>query len=152
LTALLPTPARKKVCFARAYDANHLKTHPAQRVTAIVLALHYRHEPAPQDPDPFGFAMSLKRRRGERALSTAGNCRTLQPLTADFLAKLEPAQRAALEKERSALKGGPALQCYVECDGGGLLVERAGGAEALLVHLDRIRMTTACGDEEDAIE
>lgn len=152
LAALLPAPNRKRACFARAYDANHLTAHRAQRVTAIVLALHYRHDPAPRDPDPFGFALSLKRRADRRALSTAGNCRTLQPLDADFLAKLEPAQRAALEKERSALRGGPALECYVECDGGGIIVERAGDAAALLVHLDRIRMANGCGEEENAIE
>jgi len=152
LAALLPQPTRKQVCFARSYDAGHLKSHPRQRVTAVVFSMSYRHEPTDDDPDPYEFGLSLKRKTSKRTLYAAGNCRTLKPLDADFLAKLEPDQRTALENERKALRGGPALQCYIECDGVEVFVERAADAGSLLIHLDRLRMTTACGDDEDAVE
>jgi hypothetical protein len=152
LARLLPSAERRKVCFAHRYDAAHLRRHPLQRVTAVAFLLVYRHQPANDNPNAFAFAMSLKRKGATKTRYGSGLCRELKPLDPQFLESLEPAARAALQQERKDLKGGRALNCYVECDGGGVIVERATSGEALRVHLDRMRMSTACGDDEDAAE
>src|SRR3990172_4086464 len=41
LRALLPPGPDAALCYARTYDAEHLKQHPQQKVTGVVLFLRY---------------------------------------------------------------------------------------------------------------
>lgn len=46
LANILPPEVGRRVCYARSYDAEHLKAHPKQKVTEIRFRLaYYRHDP-----------------------------------------------------------------------------------------------------------
>ena len=131
LGRLLAPVHGRKVCFARSYDAAHLKRHPKQKVTALLLRLEYhRHDPDPphypQGQRNYYFRMAAKVKGQQKTLHASGEC----------------------------VKGENAIGCGVECDGGGVAVERAPKGDAIIIRLDdRIRMTRGCdGDEDNTID
>ena len=130
---LEPVPGRK-VCFARTYDAAHLRKHPKQKVTAVVFQLkYYKHDPDKERPEGqrnYYFDMSAKVKGRKKTLHTAGEC---------------------------GPQDGGAIRCFVECDGGGISIKRDRTPDGLLVGFDRLgrlRMTVGCGadDEENTVD
>ena len=133
LKALLPPAPDAALCFARSYDARHLAKHPQQKVTELMLFLRYvtlgeddailnATEGGGSEKQYFRYdftlAASVKGR--SRALYASGDCASAE-----------------------------AIGCGVECDGGGVEIEPvAGRPDALLLRLERIRMTLGCGDGE----
>lgn len=123
LAQLLPPNPGAKLCYARSYDAAHLKQHPKQTVTNVTFMMRVVGYDrgggyVTRNPDHIGyqFAMAVKRRIG-KPLRAAGDC-----------------------------SGGTGVQCVVDCDGGGLKVEKlAAGGDLLLRLLERgIRMHGDC--------
>lgn len=123
-----------RACFSRVYDAKHLQAHPDQRVTQIDFRLaYYIFEPNENYPQGqrnyyFHLLAELRDRKSARPLSSMGECTP----TAD----------------------GRGIWCGVDCDGGGIMIERRDG-DKLLVDLEatgRIRMTEGCGEDEEGID
>lgn len=130
LAELLAPEPGASICYARTYDADHLKRHPDQTVTSVLFSLEYfRHDPDDYFPDGqrnyyFGMGVNLRDRPG--LLSTGGEC-TL---------------------------GEGTIWCGVDCDGGGVLLKREGSG-VILIDLEstgRIRMNGCGGGEGDAID
>jgi hypothetical protein len=128
LGKLLAPVHGRKICFARAYDGAHLKKHPKQKVTALLFRLeYYRHPPDPphypQGQRNYYFRMSAKVKGQHKTLYASGEC----------------------------VAGDNSIGCGVECDGGGVSVERDPKGEAIIIRIDdRIRMTQGCdGDDEN---
>lgn len=134
LKALLPSAPGAALCYARTYDADHLKRHPRQLVTEMVLSLRYVvldedrvvHE-ATEDSGTkkryfqYDFTLAARTRGQSETLYASGDC-----ASAD------------------------AIGCGVECDGGGIGIEPVGGGSTgVLVRLERIRMTLGCSDGPD---
>jgi hypothetical protein len=128
LGKLLAPVHGRKICFARTYDAAHLKKHPKQKVTALLFRLEYhRHDPDPphypQGQRNYYFRMAAKLKGQPKTLYAAGEC----------------------------VPGGKSIGCGVECDGGGVAVERDAKGEAIIIRLeDRIRMTLGCDGDDEA--
>lgn len=130
LGGVLPPEHGRSVCFARAYDAEHLRRNPGQRVRSLVLHVrHHRHEPDPvtrREQRNYYFTLAA-RVKGERGrLVATGEC-----------------------------GAGDVSGCGPECDGGGFTLTREPGGTLLLdlSRYKRLRMTRGCGggdDEEDA--
>ena len=135
LKALLPPGDEAQACYARTYDAAHLKKHPKQKVTDMVFFLRYsalsEEERALTFSGQHGhdfrydFTLAAKLRGGAETLYASGECGSTSR-----------------------------IGCGVECDGGGVELDpKADAPGALLVRLDRdysfIRMTPGCGDEEE---
>lgn len=121
----------RSVCYARVYDAEHLRRNPGQKVRSLVLQVrHYHHKPSKFSPDGqrnyyFALAARVKGERGR--LVATGECGA----------------------------GGDLSGCGPECDGGGFTLTRGPGGTLLLDLSDykRLRMSRGCGggdDEEDA--
>jgi hypothetical protein len=133
LNALLTPAPGSKACYVRSYDAAHLRTHPRQRITAMkfLLAVEaYDPKPQgktrPQDLYYYTFAMSVSRRADKRLLRTSGDC---LGLSAD------------------------GVSCVVDCDGGGVTLDKMPPAGSLIVRLrdDGIRMFHDCDDEQGVL-
>jgi len=124
---LAPEPG-SKACYRRVYDKAHLATHPRQTVTAMTFLIRVvrydaqgeRHQTPATKPDDwigYQFAMAVERRREGRTLRTSGDC-----------------------------FGSESARCSVDCDGGGVTLEKA-EPDALLVRLPDdygIRLSSAC--------
>ena len=128
LAALLALQAGNKACYARSYDAAHLRAHPRQRITAMKVLLTvqaYDPKPAdaktPQDLVYYPFAMSLARRGDKRLLQTSGDCMS-----------------------------GENISCVVDCDGGSVTLDKMPRASALIVRISEygVRMFHDCDEEE----
>ena len=126
---LAPVPGRK-VCFARTYDARHLRAHAKQKVTALLFQIrYYRHEPDqyyPQGQRNYYFDMAAKVKGRSKTLYTSGEC---------------------VPHENG-------IGCGVDCDGGGVAIKRDDKSGGLLVSFpearSRIRMKIGCdGDDEE---
>jgi hypothetical protein len=112
LADLVAPQAGNKACFARTYDAAHLREHPKQRVTAVSFLL--RAQAYDESARSWGlekalyysFAMSVQRRGDKRRLRTGGDCME-----------------------------GEGISCAVDCDGGGVTLEKAAQGDSLLVRL-----------------
>lgn len=115
MVQFLPATPGQKGCYARSYDAEHMRQHPKQRVTGMTFLLraigvadsgNWVLDPAGKYARVnYQFALSVAR-RGERALRAAGHC---------------PDGKDAL--------------CIRECDGGGVTLEKAADGDALVVRL-----------------
>ena len=116
LAELLPAEPGRKACYARSYDAAHLRDHPKQRVTSVTFFLRvvgldangdkfFALRAEPYDRIQYEHVIALTRRGTKRKLSAGGYC-----------------------------SGDVTAQCAVECDAGGLTLEKA-GADALLIRL-----------------
>ena len=108
LLKFLPPEPGKHICFARVYGADHLASHPKQKVTEIEFRLAY-HRFEPDENFPAGqrnyyFEVLAKRRGDDKRLTAFGEC--------------SPA--------------GQSISCSIDCDGGGMVAERAGKHEILL--------------------
>jgi hypothetical protein len=129
------------ICFTRSYTEAHMRTHPKQLVRRLSLMVEVEHI---KDDDlyRYNFVMRADVRGKRKTLETSGECGW-----------------AYAEKPRE----GRLIGCSVECDGGGVEIERQrGSTDTLLMHLadvdaagqhsgraGRIRMA-ACGDDEEA--
>lgn len=103
------------------------------RVTGLVLSLAPSSD-APSEPYRFILSVTLK---GRRTLRASGPCQPIDPVKTGL---------------RSGAPGtAKALGCWVECDGGGVAVERLLSGEGLTLAFDRsgLRMTPGCSDEDD---
>jgi hypothetical protein len=128
LAKILAPVHGRKTCFERTYDADHVKRHPKQKVTALSFQIRYhRHPPARAFPDGqrnYYYVLSARVRGENKALYSSGEC----------------------------VPGRSGFACSPDCDGGGFGVDLERGGDALLVRLhDRLRMTLGCdGDDEGA--
>ena len=124
LLEVIPPEAGRKVCYTRRYDAAHLRAHPQQQVTALTLIIRVQQyedvsrATRPEDKVYFHFALSMQRRHEKRTLSTSGGC--------------------------FGASGG--ITCGVDCDGGGMKLEKLPQADALMMRLDDrgIQMYSDC--------
>ena len=126
---LLAATPGVRVCYARQYDAAHLRGHPQQRVAGITLAIR-----------TFGFD-----NKGEWVLKADAPHKYTRALFAIRFARRggKPAQLTQGECQNGEMTVG----CFVECDGGGFHIQQDG--KALLLHLaeDGIRIDDC--DEKD---
>lgn len=131
LHALLTPSAGNKACYARSYNAAHLRAHPRQRVTAMkfLLVVEAYDPPSskvdrPEDRFYYTFAMSVMRRGDKRVLTTGGGC-----------------------------SSGEAILCAVDCDGGSVALDKMPPAGSLIVRLNEhgIRMFHDCDGEEGVL-
>jgi hypothetical protein len=132
LKALLPPGPDAQICFARTYDATHLKKHPKQKVTDMVLFLRYS-------------ALSEE----ERALTFSGQHG--HDFRYDFTLAAKLRGNAETLYASGECGSTNRIGCGVECDGGGVELDpKADDPGVLLVRLDRdysfIRMTPGCDD------
>src|SRR5262245_39782489 len=158
INKLIPQRPGKTVCFAGDFDdvpldEEHVTPPPTRdgvatyrftthRVRRAVLQLEYaRMAPHPDSDAPghdrlytFTLAVHLADRKGP--LHAAGHCDWRNH---DFKTK-----DGVVHVPRTT----SALECGIECDGGGMTVERVKGTAALTLRLDphqRLRMTASCG-------
>ena len=131
LGKLLPPVHDRKICFARTYDAAHLRRHPKQTVKSVLFQIRYhRHDPAKEYPEGqrnYYFGMAAKVRGQTKTLYASGEC----------------------------VPGKGRIHCGVECDGGGVVVERDGSAGLAISFSrisERIRMTVGCDGEDNTVD
>ena len=121
---LAPTPG-ERACFARTYDAAHLKIHPEQKVTAMLFQLqYYKYQPNeyfPQGQRNYYFRVSINLRGGDETLYLYGEC--------------SPWERS--------------IFCGVDDDGGGLTIAPRGNG-GITVGWDALisRLRTSVGPYE----
>lgn len=128
LARILPPVPNRKICFARSYDAAHLKRHPKQKVTALQFQIRYhRHDPSKENPEGqrnYYFDMAAKLRGYRKTLFASGEC----------------------------VPGEGTIHCGIDCDGGGVLVAHDDKTGVLTIRFaDRhshLRMSVGCGGEE----
>jgi len=78
---ILPAEPGRKACYARIYDAKHLRDHPKQKVGSLIFFLRVSGYDASgaydflkPDHIMYQFAIEVKRRNDKRALHTSGDC------------------------------------------------------------------------------
>jgi len=111
---ILPAEPGRRGCWRRIYDARHLSSHPRQTVAEMTFFLRVKaydakgNEVAHGDHVFHNFALAVKRRGEASARVTSGDC-----------------------------SGETAMQCAVDCDGGGAKIERAPkGDDGLVLRLE----------------
>jgi hypothetical protein len=111
---ILPPEPGRKACWHRVYDAKHLAAHPQQKVTELTFFLRVSGYDAGgsyifKNPDHifYNFAISLKRRGNKRALAIGGDC-----------------------------LGDNAVECVVDCDGGGVTIDKLPSGDGLSISLE----------------
>ena len=127
LGKLLPPVHDRRICFARTYDAAHLKRHPKQKVTALLFQLrYYRHNPEKEYPEGqrnYYFGMAARVKGQKKTLSGSGECGA----------------------------GAKGIHCGVDCDGGGVDLQHDPRTGTLTVSFeDRhsyLRMSVGCGED-----
>jgi hypothetical protein len=132
LGKLLPPVHDRKVCFARTYDAAHLREHPKQKVQSLLFQIRYhRHDPEkgnPQGQRNYYFGMAAKVMGQTKTLYASGECTS----------------------------GGGGIHCGVECDGGGVDLRHDPKTGTLTLSYDklipRIRMTVGCDGEDNTVD
>ncbi len=131
LKALLPPGPDAALCFARTYDAAHLKQHPKQKVTEMILFLRY-------------IALS----EDEAILIATDDGGTAkQYFRYDFTLAAKVKDRGQTLYASGDCASDEGIGCGVDCDGGGIDIEPvAGKDDTILVRLTRIRMTLGCSD------
>ena len=131
LAGVLAPKHEASVCYARTYDAAHLKQHPQQKTTQVLFRLRYfdhrQDKDDPMDQQNYYFTLGVKQKGRAKLLRADGEC--------------------------SATATG--FRCGVECDGGGVTIAPDANAATLLIDLGRdgrIRMTQGCDEETNAVE
>lgn len=114
-------------CYARRYDARHLKAHPRQRVTSMTVArttaIRHGSQTWPVEGDFLMLTLTL-RGKGGRVVSGGATC--------------------------AGMTEGGRLRCWSEvCDGGAIIVSAAPGGR-LKLELDRFSVTGCDGEDEAA--
>jgi hypothetical protein len=134
LKALLPAGPDAALCFARAYDAEHLRKHPQQEVTELILFIRY----ITLDED-------------EATLVATDDGGTMkQYFDYDFTLAAKVKGRSETLYASGDCASAEGIGCGVDCDGGGIALEPiAGNPDELVVRLERIRMTLGCGEGEE---
>jgi len=126
LVAIVAPVPGQKACFSRSYDAGHLRQNPKQQVTAMVFELLYVRIPS-AEIQRYVFGMSAKLRARRDAVYASGQCET-------NVGAAYPAGNL----------------CSVDCDGGGVSIEKIANSDAIYVHLDTpangIIMGPPCGE------
>lgn len=121
---ILPPEPGRKACFRRVYDAKYLQAHPQQNVTELLFFLRVSGYDRSGNyvfdkPDHifYNFAISVRRRNDKHSLRTGGDC-----------------------------LGSDVPQCVVDCDGGGVTIEKppSGGGLSLRIHDDGIAFGGDC--------
>jgi hypothetical protein len=114
LAPILAPDADARICFQRRYDRNHLRAHPSQKVAELTLFLYVhgydaKGETVKADPDyiSYDFALSGRRRADRKTLDTSGRC-----------------------------FGVDKVRCNVDCDGGGVSLEKSANGPGVLLKLD----------------
>jgi hypothetical protein len=128
LADIVPATPGARVCFARSYDAKHLREHPRQRVAGVTFLIRStgfddRGEWVLKPDGKYKytrylFAIRFAQRDGNRAPTTSGEC---------------------AEAEKTG--------CHVECDGGGFALEKSGDGLLLRLLDEGIRIDDC--DEKD---
>jgi hypothetical protein len=128
LAELVPPVPGRSACFARRYDAAHLKAHPVQQVTSLALRIRY-HRHAPDAANPAGqrnyyFTLAATTREREAPRLSSGECSA----------------------------PGASIVCAVECDGGGFRLLREGPGSLLLdlTRFGRLRLSRSCQEGDEA--
>jgi hypothetical protein len=111
------TQGKSYVCFARRYDAAHLKQHREQKVTAMKLLV--TAEMVPEDKAlNYSFTLGMKFRDRKGDFQSSGSC----------------GHPMAQEQAPDTLM----LGCGVDCDGGGLSVALANADQSVLVSIGEL--------------
>ena len=136
LLTLVPAVDKAESCFLRRYDGSHLKAHPRQRVERVGLCIDVERILPEEKVDPiryrYNFSFAAKIEGRAKPATTGGECGYAYVPAAE-----QPPRK------------GQAIQCGVDCDGGGITVESRKGGTELLVRLDRIRVAGGCGADDD---
>jgi hypothetical protein len=128
LFAVKAVDKKTYACFVRRYDADHLKQHPLQKVSAMKMLMTV--EKSEEDAGlQYGFRLGLSFRGRSAAFSSGGGCSDAKALSDG---------------------GGMMISCSVDCDGGGLYVTLATGDKSVVVDLDEIRIWDVNKPDEDA--
>lgn len=131
LKALLSPGQDAASCYARRYSAEHLKQHPKQKVTEMMLFLRYvtlgeddailistDNGDTSKQYFRYDFTLAAKVRDHSQTLYASGDCASAE-----------------------------GIGCGVDCDGGGIEIEPVAGKNGtILVRLARIRMTLGCSE------
>ncbi len=134
LKALLPPAPGAALCFTRTYDKAHLKRHPHQRVTEMILSLRYVHL---SDEDAI-------------LVATDDGGTVKQDFQYDFTLAAKTRDHGETLYASGDCASGEAIGCDVECDGGGIGIDPIAGKDGtILVTLERIRMSLGCADGPD---
>jgi hypothetical protein len=116
-------------CFVRRYDADHLKQHPLQKVSAMKLLLTV--ESVPDDPAlQYSFRIGVNFRNRPGNFDSSGSCGRAE---------------ASTTKE-----GELEMSCSVDCDGGGVAVALADSDKSVILRLEQIRIWDAKKPDPDA--
>jgi hypothetical protein len=127
LFAVKAVDKKTYACFVRHYDADHLKHHPLQKVSAMKILMTV--EKSEEDASlQYGFRLGLGFRNRSGAFSSGGSCGDAKALPDG---------------------GRVMISCGVDCDGGGLYVTLALGDKSVVVDLDQIRIWDANKPDED---
>src|SRR5262245_10840682 len=90
LSEVLPKKKNESICYARTYDAAHLKAHPKQKITSVVLSIKFDGLPKEEKLDPYSFGIAVKMRGRTKTLGGYGNCHPLEPVSDDYYKNLKP--------------------------------------------------------------
>jgi len=133
LKALLPPGPDAALCFARSYGAEHLSQHPKQKVTELILSLRY---------------VALGEDEATLVAKQDGGTEK-QYFRYDFTLAAKVKDRGPTLYASGDCASAEGIGCGVDCDGGGIAIEPVPGRDdAILVRLERIRMTLGCGEGE----
>ena len=140
LKALLPPAPDAALCLTRTYDDAHLARHPKQKVTALILFIRY----------------TMLGEDEATLIATEDGGIEKQYFTYDFTLAAKTRESPATLYASGDCTSAEAIGCGVDCDGGGIVLERVAGNEnAVLMRFSEsgyIRMTPGCGEEDDAVE
>jgi hypothetical protein len=123
-------------CFIRAYDAAHLRQHPAQKTTFIGAWMRYEKAPEVETP-MLGFSFAIKRRGDGDALFSQGGCYW------DRRANRDTSNRrliSAFPRDEAAVCSQSARPDVFETvsaeEGGALIINRGKDKNTLMIYLD----------------
>lgn len=124
-------------CFARIYDAAHLRSHPRQKTTAITVWLRYENPGPGVDGLALAVSLGMARRGDPKPLYSDGGCdwsATANRDTSDNrLIKTYPKEEGmvCLQSAEPDVFEGTSAQ-----EGGALIMDRGKDRDTLMVYLD----------------